>query len=135
MNSLRAGRKKSKKDCNDKADLQHRIHIDKFTGGVINGGLFTEKPVCGNMTIEICIENRNNYSAVAGITFMAVRDLSIGAMSIGSGFNTGKGFVEVESVEISGPDGRTACMSVKNGIVDQDGLIKQCLDSLKEVEE
>ena len=34
-----------KKEENDKKALSHRIHIDKFTGGVMHGSLFTEKNV------------------------------------------------------------------------------------------
>lgn len=81
---------------NDKMPLSHRIHIDKFTGGVMQGGLFSEKNVAGELTIHIAIRDKNDPSQTCGLLLMALRDLAIGVMNIGGGYNVGKGIIDVD---------------------------------------
>lgn len=79
--------------------ISHRIHIDKFTGGVIHGGLFSEKNVAGSMSIRIAIKNNKSADIadkVCGLLIMALRDLAIGAMSVGGGYSVGKGILSVK---------------------------------------
>lgn len=85
---------------NDLAELFHRIHIDKFTGGVMDGGLFHEKNVSGNLSIRIIIKNRNHPDRTCGLLLMALRDLAAGVMNIGSGYNVGKGIIDVSKIMV-----------------------------------
>ncbi len=85
---------------NDSNDIRHRIHIDKFTGGVINKGLFAEKNIAGDFELSIDILNKNNADATLGLLILAIRDLAIKTFSLGNGYATGKGFVDVTEIKI-----------------------------------
>ena len=65
---------------------------------------------------------------------MALRDLAIGAMSIGSGYSVGKGIVTVEKITIKKahePE-QKAIIDLKQGRTsDPNGVIKTCLMSLQ----
>ena len=126
---------KDDKDVND--CLQHRIHIDKFTGGVIDSGLFAEKTIVGSLGMRIDVENRNNPDAAAGLLFLAIRDLAAGAFNIDSGYNVGRGFVNVKKMEITSlRDGKKAIVDFESGAVtDSDKLINKCLQAVNEWEE
>ncbi len=89
------------KEANDKNHVVHRIRIDKFTGGVMHTGLFEEKNAFGNMEFKINISNHNSPELSCGLLLMALRDLAIGTMSIGGGYNTGKGIIDVSAIEVN----------------------------------
>lgn len=88
---------------NDKVNLEHRIHIDKFTGGVMQGSLFSEKNIFGELQIDIRISCNNNPEASLGLLVLALRDLAIGQMNLGSGYSVGKGIIDVKEIEIFKP--------------------------------
>ena len=117
------------KDKNDKMPLSHRIHIDKFTGGVMQRGLFSEKNIAGDMTFQIGIADKNEPEKTFGILLMALRDLAIGTMSIGSGYNIGKGIIKVKKITIT--DNKCQREAVidfsKNKIEDTQNLIADCM--------
>ena len=119
---------------NDMAPLERRIHIDKFTGGVMHGGLFSEKNVSGRVDLRISVLDKNEPDRVCGILLMALRDLSIGAMNLGSGYSIGKGMLRVEKISIAGHHGgnRSAVIHMREGIVeDPEGVIPKCLASIR----
>lgn len=135
---------------NKSADMQHRIHIDKFTGGVIHGGLFTEKNAHGEMRLHVTVSafsegketkerNQLKTDAAAGLLILALRDLALGLMNLGSGYNTGKGFIDVSDIKIRKyTDGKIsdAKIDVKNSSIDDtDGVIDRCMYALKRVGE
>lgn len=70
---------------------QMRIHIDKFTGGVMYGELFSETPAYGKLTIRVDLEKENKKAA--GLLLMALRDLGLGILPLGSGSNIGRGYI------------------------------------------
>ena len=127
----------SGKDRSKQELLQHRIHIDKFTSGVIQSGLFSEKTVSGNLSMHIDIENRNDPDAAAGLLVLAFRDLAIGAFNIGSGYSVGRGFVDVKLLQLkSVGDGKTAEIDFETGIItDESHLLDRCLQALNGWEE
>jgi CRISPR/Cas system CSM-associated protein Csm3 (group 7 of RAMP superfamily) len=114
---------------------RHRIHIDKFTGGVMQGGLFYEQNVFGVVTLRISIDDRQNPDQSCGLLVLALRDLSVHMMNLGSGYNVGKGFLQVEKIRIT--NCRTGDSAVihpsrtSNAVEDQTGIITNCLQSLK----
>ena len=117
--------------------LIHRIHIDKFTGGVMNKALFSEKPVSGEFEFTIRIQKRfgqKNADQTCGLLILALRDLSLGMFNLGSGYATGKGFLNIHSVAVvSHADQRSAWF--KRGEVRDEGhLISDCLKSLRRKE-
>lgn len=71
--------------------IQKRIHIDKFTGGVMYGGLFNETPVAGKLQIRVDLEDEDKRAA--GLLLMALRDLGLGILPLGSGSSIGRGFM------------------------------------------
>jgi CRISPR/Cas system CSM-associated protein Csm3 (group 7 of RAMP superfamily) len=114
---------------------RHRIHIDKFTGGVMQGGLFYEQNVSGKVTLRISIDDRQNPDQSCGLLILALRDLAAQMMNLGSGYNVGKGFLQVQDIRIT--NCRTGDSAVidpsktTNAIEDQTGIIKNCLQSLQ----
>ncbi len=119
---------------NDMAELSHRIHIDKFTGGVMDGGLFHEKNVSGDMDISISIKNRNHPERTCGLLLMALRDLAIGVMNLGSGYNVGKGIIDVSEIIVKDTGNRQeAVIRFKGnegagfGITGEKTIISQCM--------
>ena len=123
------------KEKNKNMPNSYRIHIDKFTGGVIQQGLFSEKNVAGQVNFHISIQNRNHPERTCGLLLMALRDLAIGIVNVGSGYNVGKGIIEVEQIHLekNGKESAAADIFFKNekGIQDPQNLIEECLQSIR----
>lgn len=85
---------------NDRVKAQARIHIDKFTGGVISQALFSEKPAYGSLVIRVDMENADNYAGNA-LLLMALRDLGMGILPVGSGSSIGRGYLTCDRLKIS----------------------------------
>ena len=122
---------------NDQNVLRHRIRIDKFTGGVFQQGLFSEKNAVGNLDFHIDIVNRNNPDATLGLLLFALRDLATQTMTLGNGYATGKGFIKVNQIRVlAGKVEKSADITVKDGVLkleDPQQIIAQAMSSLKEV--
>lgn len=80
-----------------------RIRINKFTGGVMRGGLFSEEPVCGDVSFHISVPA--DCPAGCLLIFYALRDLGMGLYSLGSGGSVGRGYIRTDTVTASLPDG------------------------------
>ena len=84
-----------------KSIKQKRIHIDKFTGGVMYQKLFTERVVTGkDIKIEVDILDGDDADAAAALILLVMRDVAVKSVSFGSGFNVGRGFIEAEELQI-----------------------------------
>ena len=120
------------KEENDLMPLSHRIHIDKFTGGVMHGGLFSEKNIAGNMSFKINVRDKNNPDRTCEILLMVLRDLAAGVMSVGGGYSVGKGVISVGKIKIiSEKDGKCAIVDYKNKkIMDDHQLIQRCMSAV-----
>ena len=121
------------KQTNENLRLSHRIHIDKFTGGVMYGSLFSEKNVCGKVDFHIQIKNSNEPERSCGLLLMALRDLYLGTASVGGGYNVGKGFINVKKITVEA-NGKKACIdftSKDNIIHDNDKILSACINSVK----
>lgn len=74
--------------------LQH-VSIDRFTGGAVNGALFTEEVVCGDnqpYTFKLMVEKSAiKDEAIRKAFHLALRDLTIGMLPLGGGVNRGNG--------------------------------------------
>ena len=112
--------------------LQHRIHIDKFTGGVMQSGLFAEETISGDLSMHIDIENRNDPDATAGLLILALRDMASGVFNLGSGYSVGRGFVHVSVLQLkSCVDEKIAEINFETGIIkDKDHVLDNCLHAL-----
>lgn len=121
-------------EFNREMPLSYRIHIDKFTGGVFQKGLFREKNAAGSMNLKIDIQNRNHPKATLALLILALRDLAIHTMSLGSGYSTGKGMIDVKEIEIlRAADQKRAVISFEAApkITDTKGILETAFDSLK----
>jgi CRISPR/Cas system CSM-associated protein Csm3 (group 7 of RAMP superfamily) len=110
-----------------------RIRIDKFTGGVMQTGLFSEKNVFGDLTLRVTIDNKNHPDRSLGLLVLALRDLAIGSMSLGSGYSVGKGIISVKTITIRDCQQKTeAVIDWKAGSVsDPSGMISGSLKALQ----
>lgn len=80
-----------------------RIRINRFTGGVIRGGLFTEEPLsCG---VELRITAPDD-PRVCALLLYALRDLGLGLYNLGSGGSVGRGYLTVQEIRATAPDGK-----------------------------
>ncbi len=55
------------------------------------GGLFCETPAYGKLKIRVDLEEENKKAA--GLLLMALRDLGLGILPLGSGSSIGRGYV------------------------------------------
>lgn len=121
------------REDNDKARIKNRIHIDKFTGGVMHGGLFNEKNVSGNVMFRIVIHDRNNPDSTCGLLLMALRDMAVGAMSVGGGYSVGKGIINVEKIVIcdNNKNAKAEIAFEKGIITGDDEIISDCIKAVQ----
>lgn len=96
-----------------------RIHVDRFTGGVIRQGLFTEEPVSGTLTITAdAVESPE----VCTLLLYALRDLGLGLVPLGSGGSVGRGYLKGQRLMVTAPDGTesTLVFSPEGGVIMED---------------
>lgn len=92
-----------KKD-NYKEELQHRIRIDRFTGGVINNALFDSTPLWSSekdktkLTIKLSIKEFNDWEA--GLMLLVLKDLWSGDLPLGGEKGIGRGVLIGSKAEI-----------------------------------
>lgn len=122
-----------KKEENERMELSSRIHIDKFTGGVMDGGLFQEKNIAGELEFHISVKDKNNPDSTSGLLLLALRDLAVGLVNIGSGYGVGKGMIAVERIVMKDEKHHTEAtvtFSDAGSIADGHGLIAKCLQAV-----
>lgn len=118
----------------DKAREQmiSRIRINKFSGGVIRGGLFTEEPLKSGVTLTITAP-QDDICGCALLVY-ALRDLGLGLYNLGSGGAVGRGYIKVSRIAIACGD-KTADMTFgADGckLNDTDNLVSAWLHTLEE---
>lgn len=82
---------------------QSRIRIDRFTGGTIEGALFTEQPITASddeAPIKIRMEIRSAKDYEIGLLICLLRDLWLGRISIGGDKAVGRGCLKGVSATI-----------------------------------
>lgn len=84
--------------------LQTRIRVDRFTGGVIEGGLFDSMPIFaptdnGTMTLSIEIDDYKEHEA--GLLLLVLKDLWSGDLAVGGEKNIGRGTFQGVRAEIA----------------------------------
>lgn len=120
---------------NEQNKIRHRIHIDKFTGGVMHSGLFSEKNVFGNVEFRIDVLNKNYPERTCGLLLLALRDMEAGMVSVGGGRNVGKGFIAIGKIMIETKDGAQAeIIFPEKRIHDDSEIIKRCLNAVRRKE-
>lgn len=115
-------------------DMQPRIHIDKFTGGVMDGQLFHEEVVNGGLELNINVKgmDQNLAKRAAGLLLMVLRDISLGLVSLGGGSNIGRGYLEVSEITLQ-HQSEIETILVENRklkLPDKKKLIVDCMEAL-----
>ena len=119
----------------NKAQKITRIRINRFTGGVIRGGLFCEEPIGGNTTL--CVEAPADDKAGCMLLLYALRDLALGLYGLGSGASIGRGFLKAEELSVETPEGDSLSLRFDGKhctVSDPAGLIptwRQALEAIK----
>ena len=127
--------------------ISNRIRIDRFTGGVMNTGLFKEQPVHGQLLIEAAImkggkkDDADRADRSCGLLVLTLRDLALGMFNLGSGYSVGRGFLFADRLTVRRGDGAEAeivfAMKTEGGgqvemtVSDPDGIITRCMQALK----
>jgi len=83
---------------------QHRIRVDRFTGGVMNGALFADHPLRNTkgetLTFPLHIRIKNCSDSEAGLAMLLVKDLMTGQVTMGANRTIGCGRIRGNSVTI-----------------------------------
>jgi len=84
-------------------ELQTRIRVDRFTGGVIEGGLFDSMPIFAPkqdkaMTLHFDVRNYKEYEA--GLLLLVLKDLWSGDLAVGGEKSIGRGVFQGERAVI-----------------------------------
>ena len=110
-----------------------RIRINRFTGGVIRGGLFTEEPLRCDLELRI---SAPDAPADCGLLLYALRDLGAGLYNLGSGGAIGRGYVQVDRLTATLSDGRRASLTFDRErrctAEDPEDIFKTWLSALEE---
>ncbi len=96
------------------SELQARTKIDRFTGGVITGGLFDSMPIfnaSSDKTIAVRIEIEDYHRNEAGLLLLVIKDLWTGDLAVGGEKNIGRGAFEGRLAEITWEDRRVTLES------------------------
>ena len=113
-----------------------RIRIDKFTGGVIRQGLFTEEPLCTPVQFEIVMQEELGdwMDAACGLMLFALKDLGQGLYHLGSGWAIGRGEVKIEKIEMQAQNTKAVLNFEKDGsctLQDETKMVHGWLKSLE----
>ncbi len=73
-----------------------RIRIDRFTGGVMTGGLFQSNPITSELKMEIQVPA--DQPAICSLILYALRDLGLGLYTLGSSYAIGYGVLNVNQI-------------------------------------
>lgn len=115
---------------NDRMPSQKRIHIDKFTGGVMYSGLFSEKAAYGTIKLEVDITGDGDAKA-KGLLLLALRDLAVGIMPLGGGSSIGRGYIDGKALTMKdGAQQMAEIDFINNKITDDEAVIDGYLKAL-----
>lgn len=111
--------------------IQH-VAIDRFTGGAVDGALFSEEPVWREkLSLPLRIRLTSCDAADAGLIFQLLLDLGQGLLSVGNGRNRGNGRVRAsQSVDCASILASMSGNLAWNGQALLSGTGQQRLDAL-----
>lgn len=122
------------------AELQHRIRIDRFTGGVIEGALFDSKPLwplagkTGPMVnIRLAVKNAREWEK--GLVMLLLKDLWTEDLPVGGEKNIGRGVLRGVRAEVkdAGKSLKIIDVEGKINLYNEHGLLEeleQCVKAL-----
>lgn len=119
--------------CPERRKRLSRIRIDRFTGGVIRGGLFTEEPLCSPLSIVVTAPV--DQPAACALLLFALRDLGLGLYPLGSGGAIGRGYLTGERLTVIVGGEEKAAFTFTDGrcaLDDPEGMVAGWLSAWKE---
>ena len=80
-----------------------RNKVDRFTGGVVEGALFDEKPIYGseNTIVELDIQIQEASDKDIGLILLGLRELWFGIQTVGGEANIGRGILKGKEIFIN----------------------------------
>lgn len=108
-----------------------RIRINKFTGGVMRGALFSEEPLSSPVKMSIVLPDDPEACA---LLLFALRDLGLGLYGFGSGGSIGRGLLSDTEILAEAPDRSLTLQfdsSRKAVLTDPNGLWKDWAGALE----
>ena len=100
---------------NEKRGRVRRIRINRFTGGVVTSGLFTEEAVSTAVPAELRVSLPADRERGCALLLYALRDLAWNLYGLGSGRSIGRGNLDASELEIRLPGGGTAFFRFRDG--------------------
>lgn len=119
-----------------------RIHLNKISGSTKYKALFSECVTGGEAEVTIHVDAaRLEESSEAVLTPKAcvalllyvIRDLAVGAVSLGSGASIGRGLINVDSVSIQKGSEKKAEFSMEEKQAVKDSFVAECLKELERI--
>lgn len=116
--------------------VQHRVSIDRFTGGSFPTALFNEQPVFGsgeaNLPISIEVEAPGDHET--GLMLLVLKDLWTGYLPLGGEQSVGRGRLKGQEaeIEVSGDRPATWRLSEQDGRLQTSGADPQVLQQYVE---
>ena len=111
-----------------------RIRINRFTGGVMRGGLFQEEPLCSEIKLEISAPADQPIGCA--LLLYTLRDLALGLYNLGSGSSVGRGYLRVNQIAVKMPSGVTASLNFEEQrggtISDPSGVFAAWMEAWKD---
>lgn len=120
-----------------------RIHINKISGGTKYKALFSECVTGGEAEITIHVDSASlerslqpilSAKACIAMLLYVIRDLAVGAVSLGSGASIGRGFVNVGRVVIWENSQEKADFSLAAGQDVENAFVAECLKELETID-
>lgn len=117
---------------------QTRNRIDRFTGGTIDGALFTTEAIWGKANtapVHIRFEIRGANAPEIGLALLLLKDLSLGRLPLGGEKSIGRGVLEGRLAKIWYKlDDKEQYFSIENGILNGDGSqLEKCVTALADL--
>lgn len=84
------------------SEIQHRIKIDRFTGGTVNSALFDSKPIFedSGKTNQFEITVKNPRQEDLGLLLLVLKDLWCGDLAVGGEKNVGRGVFDGQTIDL-----------------------------------
>ena len=110
-------------------EKQTRIRVDMFTGGAMDGALFSELPLWddGNTTIDVDITIKTDKGFDVALILQVLKDLWTGNLTIGGEASIGRGRFKGEMISVSFQQNHATIKADGKGVIikDDQGLIPQ----------
>lgn len=109
-----------------------RTRISRFTGGVMEEKLFSERPVSDTITLRVDL--RTEDPACCALAFYALRDLALGLYNLGSEGSVGRGYLKDGALTVTAGKEtcRILCREGGQTVQGEVGFVARWLEALEQ---